>query len=326
MSLKLVQHEILQDLTVVANALGRKPSRPEYLQLGKFNTHDIMNAFGSFANLITASNISPNKPKQDKQEIRKKAFEHLKLEVESKKIITPPSVSSKTLIIGDTHFPYTHPDAVQWLITLNRKYGFDLILHASDEVDYHAMNFHDHDPDAFSAGHELEAAIRMMEPLYKEFPNVRLVDSNHGSMVYRKGKHHGFPRQVLKPYGEAICAPPGWTWDDKIRFQTSNGQMNMLVHSLGVNVLSVAQTKGMNVIQGHHHELFGIRYFHNEEKDQIMFGAQTGCLVDDLSYAMAYNKTNKFRPIMGSLALFNGVPKLLPMFLDKHGRWNGVLP
>ncbi|WP_206696334.1 hypothetical protein, partial [Streptococcus pseudopneumoniae] len=73
-----------------------------------------------------------------------------------------------------------------------------------DEVDKHALSFHDSDPDLMSAGDELKAAIKCLPPLYKLFPKMALVDSNHGSMVYRKGLHHGIPRKYIRAYGEVL--------------------------------------------------------------------------------------------------------------------------
>lgn len=323
---KGIVHEIAQDYKRVKEELGRKPSRPEYQHHGKFSTIQIIEAFGSYKNLINACGEAYTKGKESNTDLKNKAFAHLISEIEIKKsAINPPLISARTLIIGDTHFPYTHPDAVAWLIALNRKYNFDLVLHAGDEIDLHAMSFHEHDPDLLSPGHELEEAIKMLQPLYKEFPRMLLAESNHGSLIHRKAKHHGLPRRAIRSYRETIDAPLRWEWQEKIKFQTSDGQTNLLVHSIGANVKANAQSRGMNIIQGHHHELFRIDFFHNEEKELLIYGAQTGCLIDDLSYAMAYNKTNKFRPIMGSLGIFNGVPMLLKMLLDKHGRWTGEL-
>lgn len=329
---KATAREIVNDLCRVRQELGRVPNRVEYCGadgkagLGRFSSLQIMAAFGSYALLVKASGLEYS-AKGKKEAIRQESYEHLQAEIrERKSIVIPPQVCHRVLIIGDTHFPYTHVDAVQWLIALNRKYKFDKVLHAGDELDYHAMSFHDSDPDALSAGHELDAAIRMMEPLYKEFPVMTLADSNHGSMVHRKAKHHGFPRRVIRSYQETIDAPKTWVWQEHIRWQSSNGHANLLVHSLGSNVLGVAKFKGINLVQGHHHSAHSIQKWHNDEKDTPLFAAQTGCLIDDVAYAMAYNKTTKERPIMGSLAIFDGIPKLLPMLLDARGRWTGVLP
>jgi tRNA-splicing ligase RtcB len=46
------------------------------------------------------------------------------------------------------------------------------------------------------------------------------------------------------------------------------------------------------------------------------------CLVDDTSMAMAYNKLQLQRPIIGTGIIINGQPKLLPMVLRRGGRWD----
>lgn len=328
MSSKVAAQEMVQDLFRVRQELGRVPNRVEYQSLGRFTGIAITEMFGSYALFLKLSGLEyAAKGKRDAQQIKKESFEHLQKEVEIKRsLVEPPKIFHRVLCIGDTHFPYTHPDAVQWLIALNRKYSFDKVIHAGDEVDFHAMSFHDKDPDNLSAGHELEAAIKMLEPLYKEFPAMTIAESNHGSLIHRKAKHHGFPRRVIRSYQETLDAPKTWIWEENIRFQSPGGQMNLLVHSLGANVLAVSKFKGLNVIQGHHHSLHSIQRWHNDEKSAGLFAAQTGCLIDDLSYAMAYNKTTKERPIIGSLAILGGIPKLLPMLLDAKGRWSGALP
>ena len=49
-----------------------------------------------------------------------------------------------------------------------------------DEVDYHALSFHNSDPDLDSAGVELERARATIQQLEKLFPKMDLVHSNHG--------------------------------------------------------------------------------------------------------------------------------------------------
>lgn len=328
MSAKVAAQEILADLRRVQQELGRVPTRVEFKLRSRFSSLQVTEIFGSYQLLLKMSGLAYSaKGRRDKEQIKKESFEHLLREVSEKKsAVNPPAIFHRALIIGDTHFPYVHPDAVEWLIALDKQYRFDLILHAGDEIDLHAMSFHDHDPDLLSPGHELDAAIRMMEPLYRAFPNMLLAESNHGSLVHRKAKHHGFPRRVIKSYRETIEAPVGWEWREFIRWQSANGQANMLVHALGSNVLQVAKFKGLNVIQGHHHSLHGVQYWHNDEKNAGLFAVQAGCLINDTSYALAYNKLTKERPVIGSAAVINGVPKLLPMFLNASGRWNGKLP
>ena len=50
-----------------------------------------------------------------------------------------------------------------------------------------------------------------------------------------------------------------------------------------------------------------------------------GCLIDDKSLAYEYNKTTLDRPIIGSSVIIDGQPKLIPMIMDKSGRWIGKI-
>ena len=46
-----------------------------------------------------------------------------------------------------------------------------------------------------------------------------------------------------------------------------------------------------------------------------------GCLIDDKALAFEYNKTTVGRPIIGCGIIIEGQPMLIPMILDKKGRW-----
>lgn len=231
--------------------------------------------------------------------------------------------NSKVLVISDMHIPYHHPDLVDFLKAVKKEYKPDRIICIGDEVDKHAMSFHDSDPDLPSAGDELQQAIESLQPIYKLFPNVDLVDSNHGSMVYRKGKHHGIPRKYLRSYGEVLEAPKGWKWHNDLKITLSDGQKCYFHHGLKKNGLQVAQQLGMNFIQGHFHNDFTINYSSTPEK--LIWNMTIGCLIDDHALAFAYNKTTLGRPIIGMGIILDGQPVLLPMVLNKKGRWIGEL-
>ena len=224
------------------------------------------------------------------------------------------------LIISDTHFPYQHPDAISFLASLKKEFKPDKIVHIGDEVDYHALSFHPSDPDLYSSGHELLEAINSLEPLYNLFPKVDIVESNHGSMVYRKQKHHGIPRSVFKSYREALMAPRGWKWHFDLTLEMSNGRRVYFTHGKTSRPGGLSQTMGMSTVQGHYHERFEVIYWANP--NGLFFDLRVGCLANDKSLAMAYNNTNLKRPIMGCAVILEGQPKLCPMILNKDGRWN----
>lgn len=222
------------------------------------------------------------------------------------------------LVISDMHQPYSHPDTLAFLKALKAKYKPDKVVCIGDEVDYHAISFHDHDQNLPSAGDELVQAIDKLHPLYSLFPRMDLLDSNHGSLVFRKALANGMPTAFFKSSREILDAPKGWKWHVELTLDTDLGQV-YFHHSKGVNAKKNSQALGMSFCQGHHHETFELSYWGNP--NALLFGMTVGCLVDNKSLSMAYNKNNLKRPVIGCGVIIDGVPALIPMILNKNGRW-----
>lgn len=231
---------------------------------------------------------------------------------------------SRVLVISDMHMPFQHPDTVAFLTAVKAKYKPTHIICVGDEVDCHNLSFHDTDPDLPGAGDELRLAIEQLKPLYKLFPRMDLIDSNHGSMVYRKGKHHGIPRKYLRDYGEVLEAPAGWRWHMDLLIRLPTGQDVYFHHGLAADVMKVVAQRGLCVVQGHYHTRFSIGYLGTPR--DLLWGMQVGCSINSKEMAFAYDRTNLGRPLIGHGIIIDGHPRLLPMTLEAGGRWNGVVP
>ena len=157
------------------------------------------------------------------------------------------------LIISDLHAPYSHPDTEAFLKAIKSKYRPTRVILSGDEVDFHSLSFHDHDPDLDSPGTELKKAIDCLKPLYKLFPTAQVLESNHGSLVIRKALSHGLSRKLFKSPREILEAPKGWTWHFDIVASLPNGTDCYFHHSKGANVKKNSQALGMSFVQGHHH-------------------------------------------------------------------------
>lgn len=232
--------------------------------------------------------------------------------------------NQRILLISDLHVPYQHPDTIAFLTAIKKKYKPTRVISVGDEVDKHSLSFHDSDPDLMSAGDELEEAIEQLQPLYKLFPKMDLVDSNHGSMVYRKSKHHGIPRKYLRDYGDVLNAPKGWKWQHELLINIPGNNQLLVVHGISKDVMKVVAQRGTCVVQGHFHSEFRIGYLGNP--NHLLFGMNIGCSIDSKSLAFAYDKLNLARPVVGHGIILNGLPHLLPMVLNSKGRWNKVVP
>lgn len=228
------------------------------------------------------------------------------------------------LCISDLHFPYNHGDVIAFLAALKKRYKPDRVISLGDEVDWHSISFHDHDPDLFSPSDELKTSINRLKPLYELFPSVDVIESNHGSLVYRRQKHHGLPRSVLKSYRQILEAPRGWKWHDTITLRASNGELIHFCHGKQADVTRLSRAMGISVVQGHYHERFKVEYW-SPPQGGLRFGLQTGCLIEASSMAFAYARINPMNQIIGTAVIVEGHPILEPMIMDKNGRWVGEL-
>ena len=61
----------------------------------------------------------------------------------------------RILCISDLHIQAHHPQSFDFLKALKKKIKPDLVVNGGDELDKHALSFHDSDPDLPSAGDEL---------------------------------------------------------------------------------------------------------------------------------------------------------------------------
>lgn len=226
------------------------------------------------------------------------------------------------MVISDLHSPYMHPDTYEFLEAMKAKYKPDCVVLTGDEVDHAAISFHETDPELPNAAKELELAIGLLEPIYKMFPKAYVLESNHGSLVFRRAKAHGLPLKVFRSYNEILDAPKTWEWVPNIILNTSLGPV-FFTHGISSSPGKLASSYGLSAVQGHHHHTAHIKYISTPER--LLFDMIVGCMIDDKSRAFAYNKLIPNRPIISCAVIVNGIPHLIPMVLDKTGRWVGAL-
>lgn len=228
----------------------------------------------------------------------------------------------KILVVSDMHLPYQHKDSIKFLKEIKKQFKPDTTISIGDLLDQHALSFHDSSPELYSAGHELDKAKEYVKELESVFPKLIEVDSNHSSMIYRRALKHGLPRAYLKDYGDFLETKK-WKWVDDLTLTMSNGQRCFFTHGRSADVLKVSQTMGMSAVQGHYHTKFVISWWANP--DNLFFGMNVGCLIDQKSMAFNYAKNFRTRFIIGCGIIIDGIPRLLPMVLNQKGDWIGKI-
>lgn len=229
----------------------------------------------------------------------------------------------RILNISDQHMPYEHPDMFRFLAAIKKKYKPTLVINGGDEVDHHSISFHDSDNDLPSAGDELKIAIKKLKQLEKMFPDMILLDSNHGSLAARRLKHHGIPMKYLATAHQIFEVSKRWQWVNDLTLALPNGQPVYFCHGMSKNGIKLAAQRGTNVVQFHYHTEYRIDYIGNP--NNLLWSLQSGCLINRKSLAFAYDKLNLNRPIIGTSMIIDSKPVLIPLVMDKNGRWIGRL-
>lgn len=232
------------------------------------------------------------------------------------------ALDQSVLIISDLHFPNAHPDWYAFLKAIKDNYKPQIIVNVGDEIDGHRWSFHDSDESLPNADKELQDAIEEIQHLRDLFPKMYLCESNHGSLVYRRLKHHGIPLRSLKSLKD-LYNTPHWEWHHEIVLETHNGLVSV-VHGKTGAYNKLSSEHGISSVQGHFHQKFEITY--QASTVRVIFNMIVGCLVDMKSMAFNYGKNIAKKPIIG-VGWINelGEPTLIRMQLDNNGRWNGKL-
>lgn len=231
--------------------------------------------------------------------------------------------NSRILCFSCTHFPFHHPDAIAFLRAVKAKYRPTRVISLGDLVDQYGLSHFDKDPDMPSPGIELDMAVDSLKDLYKTFPKVDVVRSNHDVRYNKKAMRAGLPNRLFKDFLDIINAPKGWTFHFDLTTTLPTGKACYFHHSKGQNVKTNSQTSGMSFVQGHWHEHLELLYWSNSVETN--FGMTVGALINYNSMAASYGINNLKRPVLGCAIIVEGIPQLVPMQLGEDGRWNGKL-
>ena len=222
-----------------------------------------------------------------------------------------------TLIIPDTHLPFTHRDFLDFCVDTGRAYGCKRVCHVGDVGDFHSISFHDSDPDGMSGGAELSALKKALRPWVKAFPVVFAALGNHDALAMRKAYANGIPSAYMRGFNEVLGLPAKWRFDFEWVFRDRHTWR--LTHGTGSSghdaAFKVAVSHRISTAQGHIHTAAGVK-FHASSKD-ILWGMQVGCGIDRRAYAFNYGRDFPSKPILSCGVVLEGgtLPLVVPMAL-----------
>ena len=229
--------------------------------------------------------------------------------------------NSRILFISDLHIPFHHQDSFAFLRHLKQKYNPTRVICLGDELDKNSLSYHEKNPDLYSAGHELQVSLPFIHELESIFPKMDILESNHGSLVWRKAQSSGIPKHYIKSYQDVLGVGDGWKWHFDMVIDLPDGSQCYVHHGKTSDIVKLSQTMSMHAVSGHFHEKFKIDFWANPQG--LYWGLSCGCLIDDNALAFNYNNVNLKRPLIGTGLVIDSIPVLEPMILLPDGRWKG---
>ena len=212
-------------------------------------------------------------------------------------------------IIGDTHCPFylqetkEHYSYLQFCFETFNRFGCTEIVHSGDEVDNCAISFHQKETDSMNAESEAEKAQAEMNKFYSVFPEVKVCVGNHSALPFRQATAAGIPKRFLKTYEDIWEAPKGWKWELQWELQGV-----LFEHGTGSSGMNGARNRAtanrQSTVIGHCHSFGGVSYM--ASRNDIIFGMNVGCGIDNSAYSFRYGKQFPKKPTIGCGVLLDG--------------------
>jgi Calcineurin-like phosphoesterase len=211
---------------------------------------------------------------------------------------------SRTLVIGDLHEPVAHPGYMQFCKDLYREFRCNLAVFIGDVVDWHAISFHDNEPECPGAGDEYEQTKVKIKTWHKAFPNAFVCIGNHDARPARLAKTVGIPEKFLLDYN-TLWETPTWKWDydfliDEVYY----------CHGTGTSGIHPAWNRSgqmlMSTVMGHLHSAAGVSWRVNPMRRT--FAMDVGCGIDRDTFQFVYGKACTRKPILAAGVVIDGLP------------------
>jgi predicted phosphodiesterase len=219
---------------------------------------------------------------------------------------------SRVLVVGDQHEPFCLDGYLEHCKRVYKDWRCNRVVLIGDEVDQHAMSYHEKVPDGRSAGDEHILARKKLQKWRKVFPKAVVCVGNHTALPFRQAQTAGIPKAYMKSYND-IWGIRGWQWGLKFEIDGvlyTHGTRN----NGAMAARNLAIKKRQSVVMGHVHGQAGIAY-HASERD-LIFGMLVGCGVDAEAYSMAYAQDFNDKPVISCGVVIDGrQPHVIPMDL-----------
>ena len=227
------------------------------------------------------------------------------------------------LFMGCIHLPFEHPDALDWLASLKKKYLFERVVMMGDLYDWGGLNKFMKNPNMPSPIAEYERTKEVRARLFDMFPVVDMIYGNHDIRPYARAGEAFLPDLLVRPIDEVMGLPEGWKRHGSM-LEAKHKKLGdiLIMHGDKLHKDAVVNAKscGRHFVMADRHTMCKAAWVETILGEK-RFGINTGCLIDADREAFAYSRGRMMRPIVAVGAIIDNSPVNLVMPMDKEYRW-----
>jgi metallophosphoesterase superfamily enzyme len=215
------------------------------------------------------------------------------------------------LIIPDPHLPFEHPKALAFVEEQIKRFQPDEIIFLGDISDQYAWSKYPKTAAALNASQELKELRSRLKQWVKLIPTCKVCIGNHDRRIAIKLDEASIPSEISITLHDLFQLPDTWIINDEfvvdnILFKHGDDLPG------GRNATSnILNTMHQSTVTGHLHSVASITWRNNGYNK--IFSMVCGCLVDTDSYAAAYGKKFRDKPMVGVGVILDGTPIWLPL-------------
>ena len=231
---------------------------------------------------------------------------------------------SRILICSDSHLPNHHEDTIDFYSAIINKLKPTYCCHVGDLCDFSSLQVNRNiDPNIDSPVLELTKTREAIKEFEKLFPKLDITYGNHDLRLQRKSENMGIPSDFIKGFNQLLNITADWKWHQKLLIPLPSGQDLFVTHNFKANILQSAMGLNCCFACGHFHTQMQLSYA--SSPTQLYWAMCVGTTLNPKSDAFKYQRTFVKRPLLGCGIVIDSIPQIIPMILDKHGRWTGKI-
>lgn len=240
--------------------------------------------------------------------------------------------AGRILVFGDEQAPGQLKDLPEILKLAKHYFRPTTVIHMGDMVDMNWASPYAKDIENVNIERELAEARDYVQAIAGIFPKMIILESNHAEGRMRRMRQDGkVPNILMKNLAELFGYPEGWQVHEEYitdgfvfrhGHKDTKGQTKLITEKM-----LMRYKQYLNLVNGHHHECFGVSTKHVTvaEKGRLkeVVGAHSGCLMDT-NHWIARQYSRGYENV-GFLVIEEGIIKPIIPELDHKNRWTGEL-